>query len=74
MALAFFLRVPAALSLHPHELVERLARERAFEPVEELRGRINLVVVLALRKHDHLVEVFGEPWRRQQCVLHRRID
>ena len=28
-----------------------MALERAFEPVEELRGRINLVVVLALRKH-----------------------
>jgi hypothetical protein len=41
-----------------------LVRERAIEPVQELRGRINLVVVLALRKHRHLVEIFGEPGRR----------
>ena len=56
VALAFFPRVPVALGLHPGELVEPLAGERALEPVQELRGRINLVVVLALRKHRHLVE------------------
>ena len=64
MALAFFLRVSVALGLHPHELVEPLVRERAIEPVQERRGRSNLVVVLALRKHRHLVELFGEPGRR----------
>src|SRR5437764_12485271 len=36
-------------------LVIPLVRERALEPLQELRGRIHLVVVLALRKHDHLV-------------------
>jgi hypothetical protein len=64
MALAFFLRVSAALGLHPHELVERLARERALEPVQELGRRIDLIVVLSFRKHRQLVEVLVESRRR----------
>src|SRR5712671_4195315 len=47
-----------------HVLVVALARKRLLVPVQELRGRIDLVVVLAFRKHRHLVEVFGEPRRR----------
>src|SRR5438477_1057201 len=47
-----------------HVLVVALARKRLLVPVQELCGRIDLVVVLAFRKHRHLVEVFGEPRRR----------
>src|SRR5438270_8610900 len=36
-------------------------RARLFMPVEELRDRIGLIIVLAFWKHRHLVEVFGEP-------------
>jgi hypothetical protein len=32
------------LGPHTHELEERLPRERALEPVQELRGRIDLIV------------------------------
>jgi len=42
-------------------LEDALARERALEPIQELRGRIDLIVVLALRKHRQLVAVFSEP-------------
>src|SRR5260370_16228524 len=42
--------------------------ERAFCTSPGLRGRIDLVVVLAFRKHRHLVEVFGEPRRRLRNV------
>jgi type III secretory pathway component EscR len=31
--------------LHPHKLEERLAREWALEPVQELSSRIDLIVV-----------------------------
>ena len=48
----------------PHVLEEPLARERALEPVQELRGRIDLIVVLPLREDGHLVKVFGEPYAR----------
>jgi hypothetical protein len=34
-----------------------------LEPVEQLRGRIDLVVVLAVGEDRQLVEVFGEPSR-----------
>src|SRR6202030_3836947 len=51
-----------------HVLVVALARKRLLVPVQELRGRTNLVVVLAFRKHRHLVEVFGEPRRRLRNV------
>ena len=34
-----------------------------LEPVEHLRGRVDLVVVLALRERGQLVQVFGEPCR-----------
>ena len=51
-------------------------RHRLLEPIEELRGRIDLVIVLALRKHRHLVEVFGEPRRglgdMDEAVLDQR--
>ena len=33
-----------------------------LEPVEHLRGRVDLVVVLALRERRQLVQVFGEPF------------
>ena len=50
-------------------------RHRLLEPIEELRGRIDLIV-LALRKHRHLVEVFGEPRRglgdMDEAVLDQR--
>jgi hypothetical protein len=52
----------------PHVLEEPLARERALEPVQELRGRIDLIVVLPLREDGHLVKVFGEPGRRLRDV------
>ena len=42
-------------------LVDALTRERLLEPVQELRGRIGLVVVLAVGEDGQLVEVFGEP-------------
>src|SRR5215467_3904514 len=61
MALAVFLLVGKALGLHPRPLVVSLAWKGLFEPVEKLRGRIRLVVVLALWEHGQLVEVFGEP-------------
>src|SRR5438874_2311410 len=41
----------------PVILEDVLAGERALEPVEELRGRIDLVVVLAVREHGHFVQV-----------------
>ena len=47
-----------------HVLVVALARKRLLEPVQELCSRIDLIVMLAFRKHRHLVEVFGEPRRR----------
>ena len=40
-----------------------LTRKRFFEPVQELRGRIGLVVMLAVWEDRQLVEVFGEPRR-----------
>jgi hypothetical protein len=55
-----------------------LTWERLFEPVQELRDRIDLVVVLSLREHHHLVEVFCKPRGRlgdadetvlDQCAL-----
>src|SRR5215813_375626 len=39
---------------------DALARERLLEPVEELGGGIDLVVMLAVGEDGHLVEVFGE--------------
>jgi len=35
----------------------------AFEPIEHLGGRVDLVVVLAARQRRQLMEVFGEPPR-----------
>src|SRR5882672_10523805 len=40
---------------------DALAGERLLEPVEELRGGVDLVVMLAVGKDGHLMEVFGEP-------------
>src|SRR5467141_2305529 len=42
-------------------LEDALVRHWPLEPVEELRGGIDLVVMLAIGKDGHLVEVFGEP-------------
>src|SRR5215472_4623738 len=50
--------------LQSHELLPPLVRGRALEPVEELRGRIDLVIVLALREDGQLVQVCVEPRRR----------
>jgi hypothetical protein len=38
-----------------------LPRKRFLEPVEELRGGIDLIVVLTLREDGYFVEVLGEP-------------
>src|SRR5215813_15472209 len=38
-------------------LEDVLAGERLFEPVEELGGGIDLVIMLAIRKDGHLVQV-----------------
>jgi hypothetical protein len=54
----------AALRLHPVELVDALVRERLLEPIQELSGRVDLVVMLAFPEDRHLVKVFGEPGRR----------
>src|SRR5262249_9073367 len=45
------------------EFEDVLAGERLLVPVEELRRRIGLVVMLAVWEDRELVEVFGEPWR-----------
>src|SRR6516162_10962594 len=45
------------------KLEDVLAGERLLEPVEKLGGGIDLIVMLAIGKDDHLVEVFGEPGR-----------
>jgi hypothetical protein len=44
--------------------VDALTGERLFEPVEELSGRIDLVIVLARWQHTDFVPVVGEPGRR----------
>ena len=41
-------------------LEDALAGERLLEPVEELCGRIHLIVVFALWEEADLVQVFGE--------------
>jgi hypothetical protein len=38
---------------------ETRIRHRGFKPVEELGGRIDLVVMLAIGEDRHLVQVFG---------------
>ena len=58
LRLALFLellRAPAVV------LKDALAGERLLEPVEELCGRIDLVVMFAVGEDGHLVQVFGEP-------------
>jgi hypothetical protein len=61
--------------LHAVELEYTLARERLFEPIEKLRSRVDLVVVLALREDRHLVQILGKPGRRlgemDEAVLDR---
>src|SRR5271168_242580 len=56
---------PASQLLGPHavEFENTLAGERHLEPVEKLRSRIGLIVMLAVWEDRHLVEVFGEPRR-----------
>src|SRR6266436_3820630 len=51
------------------ELEDAPTRHRLVDPVEELRGRIDLIVMFAVGKDSHLMEVFGEP----RCSL-RDID
>ena len=47
--------------LYPHPVLRLLPG--AFEPVEHLGRRVDLVVVLAFWKDRQLVQVFGEPRR-----------
>jgi len=61
VALAVLLLVGKTLGLHSRPLVVPLAWKGLFEPVEKLRGRVCLVVMLALGEYRQLVEVFGEP-------------
>src|SRR6266850_6236093 len=49
-------------------LEDALVRHWPLEPVEELRGRIDLIVMLAIGKDGHLMEVFGEPGRALRYV------
>jgi len=46
-----------------HRLNVPLDRAWTPEPIEELRGRVDLVVMLAVGKDGKFVEIFGEPWR-----------
>src|ERR1700746_464800 len=46
-----------------HRLNVPLDRAWPPEPIEELRGRVGLVVMLAVEKDGKFVEIFGEPWR-----------
>src|SRR6185436_13492076 len=71
-------RLLEGLRPHPRELVDALARKRSLEPVEELSGRVDLVVMLAVREDGQFVEVLGEPGSRlgnvDKAVLdHRRL-
>ena len=56
------LTVPRTFGLSAHELVKPLAREWALEPVEELRSRIGLIVMLAVWEYRELdqAERFGD--------------
>src|ERR1700730_14434731 len=47
---------------------DALAGERLLEPIEELGGGVDLVVMLAVGKDGHLMEVFGEPGRTRRDV------
>jgi hypothetical protein len=47
-------------------LEDALAGERLLEPVEELGGGVDLVVMLAVGKDGHLMEVFGKPGRARR--------
>src|SRR6201985_68618 len=49
------LGVLTALGSYAVEFEDALARERLLEPVEELSGRVDLIVVLTLGKHRQLV-------------------
>ena len=49
------------LVLHPVVFEDPLAWERLFEPVEKLRGRVDLVVVSSFRKDCNFVQIFGQP-------------
>jgi len=62
------------LGQHPHELIWGLAWERALEPVEELRGRIDLVIVLAVGEDSQFVQVCVEPRPRLGDVDKTVID
>src|SRR6266850_2473959 len=42
-------------------LEDALVRHWPLEPVEELRGGIDLIVMLAVREDGQLMEVFGKP-------------
>ena len=58
MWLALLLELLGALAV---VLEDALTRERSFEPIQELRSRIHLIVVFALWEEADLVQVFGEP-------------
>ena len=61
MAFPVSLRVAIALDRHPQPRAVAVIRATFFAPVEKLRGRVCLVVMLAVGEHGQLVEVFGEP-------------
>src|SRR5882724_11590709 len=42
-------------------LEDALVRHWPLEPVEELGGGVDLVVMLAVREDGHLMEIFGKP-------------
>ena len=50
------------------KLVNVLTDEGRLKPLEELGGRIDLVVMLAVGEDSHLVQVFGKPG----CILRDR--
>ena len=62
------------LGLYAHELVKPLAREWALEPVEELRGRVGLVVMFAIGEDGELkaavrsAETLGHPLTLAQTL------
>ena len=74
MALAVLLRVNQFFGFSPGGLVYPPARHGHFQPVQELRCRVDLVVVLAAREDRHLVEVFGKPGRRLGKVHKAVVD
>ena len=49
--------------LHSIKLEDTRRLHWCFEPIQELRGRVHLVVVPSVREDGHLMQVFGKPRR-----------